>query len=161
MTAEQIEKGLIGNRLFKSGVVICPRYTPDRWFECDLIEITAAGFFREYEVKVTKADFRIDAEKAKRSRFGRPARNKHEELGQKSKLGPSRFSFVTPEGLLAPTEIPDFAGWIEVRSIGTRGQFLEINRKAAPNLHSEKFNSKRVEHLRTVFYWRYLRLLTK
>jgi hypothetical protein len=159
MTAEQIEKGMISNRLAKAGVTICPRYTPDRWFECDLIEITSAGFFREFEIKVSRADFLIDAAKQKRSIFGRPSRNKHEELAAKSTLGPSRFSFVTPEGLVAPTEIPDFAGWIEVRTYGKR--VIEIPRKVAPKLHSEKFSAKRLEHLRSIFYWRFLRLLTR
>ena len=159
MTALDIEKGLIKNRLEKSGVTVAPHYTPSRWFECDVIEITAAGYFREFEVKVTRADFKTDAAKEKPSRFGWPARNKHAELGEKSILGPGTFSFVTPEGLLAPTDIPDFAGWIEVRIHGKIT--LEIVRKVAPKLHSQKFSAKRLEHLRSVFYWRFLRIFTK
>ena len=54
MTARDIQRRLLFD-LYRTSTVI-PNYTPRRWWECDVWEITKAGYFREYEIKVSRAD---------------------------------------------------------------------------------------------------------
>jgi RNA polymerase primary sigma factor len=39
--------------------VLLPNYTPDKWHECDVFGVTRAGYFHEFEIKLTRADFRM------------------------------------------------------------------------------------------------------
>jgi hypothetical protein len=59
MNAREIQQRLIVER-YRRGICV-PNYTPKDWWECDVFELTPAGYFREYEIKMTVADFRADA----------------------------------------------------------------------------------------------------
>lgn len=98
--------------------------------EQDMISITRAGFVCEYEIKTSKEDFKKDFSKSFKlgvdredrvSRTGRkysaPAETlKHEILSGKKKLKkhkwkcPKLFWFVVPDGMIEPSEVPDYAG---------------------------------------------------
>ncbi len=140
-------------------------YTPPEWFECDVFELTRSGFFREYEIKRTRSDFFADANKEKSrweaNEYGRwmqlPVRVKHQELADKSVKGPSRFYFVTPEGLIETTELPTFAGLIEwTTNDGNFPWNIILKTKViAPQLHRCKFTSERRRKLLEACYWRY------
>lgn len=124
---------------------IMPRFTPSGWWECDVCEITRAGYMREYEIKMTRTDFKVDAEKAREVWNGsysqphpRPIEKKHDLLSAGDPRGPTMFYFVTPKGLLRPEEIPVWAGWIEVaRSHGSSYAYSHTL-KPAPRLHKVK-----------------------
>lgn len=115
---------------------IClPRYTPIGWWECDVAELTASGYLREYEVKLTRSDFRADAGKG-RERFegwGKPKieENKHALLAAGSPTGPNTFYFVTSRGLIDRTELPIWAGLIE---LGDRGEGHRPNFRWSMNI---------------------------
>jgi hypothetical protein len=150
-----------------------PRYTPGDWWECDLFEKTAAGYFREYEVKLTVADFRRDRLKARAVRgSGRwtpvscpkfPGQEtyvtdnelKHDRLAAADPLGPSAFFYVTPAGLLNDEPLPPWAGWIEVEAKfdGYRTQLYETLRVEAPQIHRIKLEPQ-AEHAMTTAYYR-------
>ena len=137
--------------------------------------MTAAGFFREYEVKLTIGDFKADRKKAEarviwddRGRFktyGR-GRTKHEYLADGHRLGPSQFWYVTPPGLVAlepmpkldpAAVLPEWAGLFEVWH---NGRFWEATeRKKAKRLHREKLRPAVVDHARTIPYYRMHSLL--
>jgi len=143
-----------------------PNFTPPDWFECDVFELTAAGFFREYEIKRTRADFQKDAKKAEAT-FGRfvdgvwtvPAgRTKHSMLQMADVRGPSQFWFVTPPDLLSDAEIPEWAGHIIVHpATNFRGSYVSVVQvKEAPHLHREKFADSRgmSNYVRGTAYYR-------
>lgn len=152
-----------------------PRYTPSKWWECDLFEITAAGYFREYEVKLTRSDFFADTKKAQQvfpRPYGTPVvmENKH-ELMLMSTRGPVQFWYVTPEGLIKPEELPVWAGLIELRG-GTMGeciggeirstaQIFEHEVQPAPRRHNNKLDEAVVKHARGICYWRMHEMLMK
>lgn len=144
----------------------CPNYTPAGWWECDLFTVTPADMFVEYEIKISRSDFFNDAKKEDQSRSSRilrhqglPAPTKHTKLAAKDVAGPSRFFFVTPEGLLKDEEIPEWAGLIEVHNLKHR--LKACIRKPAPQLHREKVSPKVVEHCHSVFYYRFWNLRDK
>lgn len=140
-----------------------PNYTPRRWWECDVFELTAAGYFVEYEIKVSIADFRRDSEKARqpfawwdyqRGRAAPPGVKKHELLASGSTLGPCRFYFVTPPGLLENETLPSWAGHLEMHHNPLYNIWQPRTVVKAPQLHSEKFPEDRAAHARGICYYR-------
>lgn len=162
MTCLDIQRSLIVERYRRHFVV--PNYTPAQWFECDVFELTDAGFFREYEIKISRADFKADAAKYARRGYGfdRTKENKHESLAARAVTGPTRFWFVCPEGLLTAEEIPEWSGLIYAREKPghrTPWNVLLNEVKAAPPLHREKSDQKIRMHAESVFYYRFHQLL--
>lgn len=140
-----------------------PRYTPPSWWECDVLELTGSGYFREYEVKLTVADFKADAAKRMEKRpwaFGTAAQweNKHALLAAGDPRGPVEFSFVVPEGLIAQEMLPPWAGLIELRDRGEghRPTFRWTPHTVvkAPRLHDQKANEKLRKDILGVCYYR-------
>ena len=130
-------------------------FTPPGWFECDIIEVTKAGMFREYEIKLTRSDFKADAAKTGhwwRNKIG----NKHEAMASNADVGPSQFWFITPVGLLKPEDRElAWAGFIEFEEYRGRAcRFREV--KVAPRLHRKK----RPELLTAIHRASYYRLHT-
>lgn len=144
---------------------VLPNYTPAGWWECDVFEMTQAGFFREYEIKLTRSDFKADAKKI-RERWnggivdGRLAMNKtmkHDRIGQPE--GPSQFFYVCPRGLIKREELPPWAGLIDVverphmhRPPWNIGEMTIV---PAPKLHKQKADPKILSHAEGVIYWRF------
>jgi hypothetical protein len=89
----------------------------------DVFKVSEAGFISEYEIKISKSDFKADFKKDK----------KHDLLNA-GKLSCNRYYFVTPKGLLEITDIPKYAGWYEYSE---SGRLVLI--KNAPLLHKNKF----------------------
>lgn len=164
LTVQDIQRRLMVDRYRRSKV--CPNYTPKGWWECDVFELTEAGYFREYEIKMTLADFRADANKDKRDwkaenfndeRHGWSVRNKHKLLSEHSTEGPAEFWFVCPEGVIPIEEVPEWAGLITARLLNRDGKFrarVELA-KRAPRLHNSPCDPKVIEHLNGIFYWRF------
>lgn len=163
MTARDIQRTLMRGRFAKSKV--WPNYTPNGWFECDLIEITSAGYFIEYEIKISRADFRADFDKArpdwsKPYRFGMPQEmlNKHDRLNTDlTDATPRRFYFVVPEGMIDREHVPHYAGLITIKPGRSRLDEYEVVR--APDRHRQKLPQAILEHARGICYWRWHRLL--
>jgi hypothetical protein len=139
----------------------CGRYTPQGWFECDLAEITPSGYLREYEVKLTRRDF--EADRLKISRIadlgGKDQHYKHDALKNGHPDGPVQFWFVVPSGLIGREEVPLWAGLIFIES--SPGRLREIPSKDAPRLHRQKADPKVLQHMESVFYYRYWDLQQK
>lgn len=164
LTARRIARHIVADRYRESLVV--PNYTPSGWFEADVFQVTKAGYFREYEVKIDRADFRADADKRSnvwKTELGRwrlgPGRSKHDRLTEGDPTGPTKFWFVVPTGLVQLVELPKWAGLIYVREHMGRLYSTEI--VPAPQLHREKLAQSTVDHARGVCYWRFLDLWMK
>lgn len=126
-------------------------------FECDILELTKAGYLYEYEVKISKADFKADAKKKTW------AGTKYEliKLGNRTNY----FYYVVPEGLLSVEDVPEFAGLIWARKgehgISIKGETIVNDRiyfdykKAALKLSKEKASEKRILKLMESMYYRY------
>jgi hypothetical protein len=161
MNAKDIQEAIVRDR-WREGLVL-PNYYAADWWECDVFELTKAGFFREYEVKVSRADFFADAKKTREiwpSGWGpnkvKAVENKHQLLASRSTRGPSQFWFCTPPGMLTLEEIPEWAGLIEVRNCESEFSSIKFwprEVKKAPKLHREKFGD-RAAHARGICYWR-------
>lgn len=152
MTARDIQRLIIRDRFARSTTL--PNYTPPSWFECDVFELTASGFFREYEIKLSRGDFSADRSKAKSNWMGwnlPKTQTKHDLMAAGSPRGPSRFSFVTPAGLIGLDDLPPFAGWFEI--VNSR----LVLRRHPPVLHRRTRLDLRTTACETS-YWRFIRL---
>lgn len=133
-------------------VVACPNYTPRRWWECDVWGVTKAGYWVEWECKVSRADLRADATK----QYG--GRRKHEVITTDDD-GPSRFWFVVPDELeVQPEEVPPWAGLATVET-GLRWNRTSII-KPAPLLgrrKSTRLEIRLAERRMWFRYWNCLR----
>jgi hypothetical protein len=112
MTSKQIISGWIENVLRERQQ---NRVFPNIFlghFEADILEITKAGYSYEYEVKVSRADFKQDVLKRKYNIL------KHDLLKNGSHV--NYFSYVVPEGLILIDEVPEFAGLIYVKPYEAR-----------------------------------------
>lgn len=166
MNERDIQRALMADRYRRSFVL--PNYTPAGWWECDVFEITQAGYFREYEIKLSRSDFLADAKKMRQDwdekvptdpsqGFTYVKRAKHACMGQPN--GPQQFYYVCPRGLVKESEVPSWAGFIEVV---TRPHYhrppwnvSELTIRKAPKLHKEKLNPKILERARGTHYWRF------
>jgi hypothetical protein len=139
-----------------------PRFTPIGWWECDVFEMTDADRWREYEVKLSLADFRADAKKDRmvKGSFRWEGKNgvsdrqtKHSLLAAGSKGGPNHFSFVVPEGLVPLTILPAWAGLVEIVTDNNGAHHL-VTKVEPPKLHNEKAHPSIRLHALTCCYHR-------
>lgn len=120
-------------------------------WESDVLKITKSGYAYEFEIKISRADFKNDFKHKKK---------KHTLLESKesSSKMPNYFYYVVPEGLVTEDEVPEYAGLIYVYAtvIGNGKiyyQFQEI--KAAPRLHGNKIDENNLK-LIDKFYYNYI-----
>lgn len=126
-----------------SGALMLPRYTPTGWWEMDVAELTESGYLREYEIKVSRADFTRDARKSGYVRTGdkwfeQKKTTKHELMAAGHSRSPNNFFFVVPDGLIPIEDCPAFAGLIYVFRRGPTHWPEKRIVKRAPRIHGEK-----------------------
>lgn len=118
-------------------------------WESDFFSITELDYAFEFEIKVTKGDFKDDFNK----------REKHillESADPSSFIKkPNKFFYAVPKNLLATSEIPSYAGLIEVNPVDRVANIV----KDAPYLHKEKQFETLKQILLEKFYTRYMDLL--
>lgn len=144
---KEISAEKIINRLY---LYLCNRYFPItsnsyiyNW-ESDLLAVNKdSQYITEYEVKISRGDFKADFNKF----------DKHKIISDCRKYNfsadiPNYFYYATPIGLLDKSEIPEYAGLIEI------GIGINIT-KRAPILHKEKINKEIVDNLLKKIYYKY------
>lgn len=116
---------ILATKFMKQGCVCVPNCGAFGW-EADLLRLTRSLSCVEYEIKITKADFRADAQK----------RWKHQLLSQPRKARedrsfvPNYFWYCAPAGVIPAVELPAYAGLLEVADDGSLYPL-----KSAPRLH--------------------------
>lgn len=106
-------------------------------FESDVFQITKTKKIIEYEIKVSKSDFKKDFEKkcygVEKHGFLQGYDSFKYPQSHFQKLRPHKFFFVVPSGLISKKDIPSQYGLIEVLESGQ-----VCLSKYAKNLHNEK-----------------------
>lgn len=166
--------------LSQASMLVMPNYTPASWWECDMMSVTKAGYWSEYEIKLSVADFKADAKKNRREGFRYckiakkvvevPGLSKHAELALGSEKGPSFFWYVIPKELKEKVTVPEWAGLKLAVSIparpgsglhaGSPARVSLYTEKPAPRLHKAKLPDSILSHARGVCYWRFWNLKT-
>lgn len=150
MTSANIQQAVC-KYLIRPDVVVFTTNMSWHWpFEMDIISVSKTSYLTEYEIKVSRSDFKADFKKSISVHYGSQNRIscvdevlKHDWYAGISlpdfyeHRKPNRYYFVTPFGMISPDEVPKHAGWIEV-SISRDGHFIPTIRKKAPQLHKRK-----------------------
>jgi hypothetical protein len=105
--------------------------------EIDVLKLTRSGYTYEYEIKISKNDFKADNKKIEKHQNYSDVYNNIPRLwwGGKSKDRegiPNYFIYVAPKGIIPIEKIPDYAGFYEIDN-----NYLKCIKKA-PKIHREK-----------------------
>lgn len=123
-----------------------------KW-ESDFFVLNKNGYCVEFEIKISRSDFKNDKKKIK----------KHILLENKSDLSrskikqeilPNKFYYVVPNNLISLEEIPQYAGLIYINDNNSLRTIKE-----APFIHKDKLNLDKI--LCKKFYWNWLNTKTK
>lgn len=113
--------------------IIIPNFYYGR-FEMDVFRLLPSGYCVEYEIKISKADFKKDFKKGfATGGYTRPLEQhtKHDRL-QGGQTKTNRFFFVVPADLVQVSDCPKHAGLIYYHE----GRFSVL--KSAPLLHKNQ-----------------------
>lgn len=138
--SKNIESSLVLHLYEKRHSPITTHFTGYGLAECDVLSISKSNYIYEYEIKISKSDFKADFKKKKHKLMCEKKCTKYKmikENNQKVKdtiyLTSNYFYFVVPEGLVGISEIPEYAGLMYITE---KHSFILI--KKAPLLHKEK-----------------------
>jgi len=139
--SKNIEAALCMYLYQKSHSPISTHFTGMGLSECDVISVSKSDYIYEYEVKISKADFKKDFNKLKHTNIINKKYTKISK-GEVVYLVPNYFNFVIPRGLVDPRDVPEYAGIIYMNEDFT----FEIIRKPTL-LHGTKASSSFIRKL--------------
>lgn len=122
-------------------------YCWSNYFESGFFRITNAGYMTEYEVKVSRSDFKADFQKYSGTKVIRDENGEVTDIEKQFKhdtiknggSGLKNFYFCTPKGLLDLEEIPEHCGLIEFNNSELYAGFSQMRViKKAPSLKKAK-----------------------
>lgn len=126
MTTDSIQKEICKQEVLK-GNIPCENISHFIG-EHDVLSILKSGLIAEYEVKISRSDFLVDAKKDKW---------RHHELGIVENV-PNYFYYACPEGLISVHEIPEYSGLVYASKEG-----IEVI-KRPKKIHSYRHKQERL-----------------
>lgn len=148
-TEQSIQKALRYKILSPSSVKYFTENLNVYDWESDVLKITKSGYAYEFEIKISRADFKNDFKHKKK---------KHNLLEQKEGNIPNYFYYVVPTDLIKEDEIPEYAGliYIDATIFGSGKPYYSFNEiRKAPKLHSNKIDEHNLK-LVDKFYYNYI-----
>ena len=167
LTEYLIQNALYHALMQKQHRLICPNVYLFDW-ESDFLSVTKTGFMHEYEIKISRSDFKNDAKKIDKHEklttgqidVYKTRRNWNpdfKEVKMMPRLRPNCFWYVCPENMIALDELPDHAGLMYVTQPNQYGNSYVTEVKRATKLHKEPITVTQTHKLANAFYWRYWR----
>jgi hypothetical protein len=126
MGTKEIQQAIAKMQVLKFHQIVCENFTPLFKWEMDVMSINKAGMMFEFEVKVSRSDFKADAKKGKQTFYSGE--------GQLKRWAPNYFSYVCPKDLIKLNEIGSASGLYYIDS----ANIIEIRKPK--KLHSEIHN---------------------
>lgn len=121
-----------------------------------MVSVTANDFICEYEIKISRSDFRKDLLKSRHARLTNIRKTQLEPINgwwqNEQRLGANYLYYVTPADMIAVDEVPDHAGLMVVLN----GYMFPRILRNAPRLHSTKMSERQrawLERSLTARYW--------
>lgn len=133
-------------------------YVFHKTWESDYLAMTKAGYLYEGEVKISRSDFKADMKKKRKHQILEGTYEpKDVNIYEKGKfvgtepekvLKPNYFFYAVPEGLIEPSEVPDYAGLVYMTNVFPYWKWA----KKAPKIHDVKFSDQDL-NLTEKFYY--------
>lgn len=128
-----------------------------RW-ESDFFLQKDNGYCYEFEIKISRSDFKKDAKKIDKHKimktglheftsFSMDPGSTERIVNVREAKRPNRFYYVAPSGIIKKDEVPDYAGLIVI----VDGELVKI--KEAPMLHKEVINFDKQLAIKFYHYW--------
>ena len=143
-SSKNIEASLIMDLYLKGHSPITTHYKGVGLAECDVLSISKADYIYEYEIKISKSDFKADFKKPKHKLI--TEKKFVNETAKWPYYSSNYFYFVTPENLISIEEIPEYAGLIYMK-IGNKDAIIYETIKKAPLLHKTKASDEFIRQL--------------
>ena len=148
-TCSDIQRILFCHYL-RSDIIICSN-TEAIGAEADLLVVQPSGYVLEFEIKVSRADFKADFRKAaKHAGLASGGRTSH-----RTAAGPNYFYFAVPAGLVRPDEVPAYCGLVYIHGLDEAGRSYERAEivRTAPRLHAARASEKTLRRIaRSLMY---------
>jgi len=111
--SKNIEAALCMYLYLKGHSPISSHVTISKLSECDVISVSKSDYIYEYEIKISRSDYKKDFIKEKHSQM---IKENHTKIikGEMMYLSPNYFNFITPKGLISLEEVPEYAGLIYI-----------------------------------------------
>jgi hypothetical protein len=162
LTERQVQNALYIHCAIKNHELIVPNSCLFAW-ESDVVSVLKSGFICEFEIKISRADFKADTKKRRTEILVNPHRQRDlwgggvEVLAPHSR--PNYFYYAVPAGLIAAEEVPAYAGLLYVHRMPDSAELVSTMReiKPAQRIHNDKMNDwQRHQLMRAVNvrYWR-------
>lgn len=146
MTESDALRALQGYYTLGGAVSVLPNFfMVGNKYEADLAVISRNHYVFEIEVKTSRADFlaefrnKVEKHELLKSRNTLIRRHTKQAAYDPSHI-PNRYYIASPKGLLSLSDIPEYAGWIELDASRTAqygGSHIKVA-KRAPLLHKNK-----------------------
>jgi hypothetical protein len=102
LTCKQIQQTLF-TTYGKGGSIVVPNCCA-LTHEADLLVLRKTGYIAEFEIKVSRSDFKADFKKV----------DKHNFLRAGHKWCANEFYYACEDGLIKPDEVPEYAGLVYI-----------------------------------------------
>lgn len=150
MTEYDIQYAII-NHWQNSGNMFIPNIS-GYYGEMDVLRLTKAGYAYEFEVKISRNDFKADMRKMRKHKAYLDVFNNIPQ----DKLGiPNYFAYIAPKGIIPIELVPEYAGLYEFSESCRRPECV----KATPILHKEKqkefWQAKALQSLSAKYLYHY------
>lgn len=133
--------------------------------EADLLSVTGAGFLHEYEIKISRSDFKADKKKIRKHKQYQNASHGNTTKRTRQQQIPSVFYYVVPAGLVDVSEVPPYAGFIEICTREHQGRKCQEHYlktvKPAPRLHKEKTTDAVLRRITNSLMWKVFNGVTR
>lgn len=140
LKTKDIQDSLAKHYIEKNHNPVCTNFKGAGYAECDVISISNSDYVYEFEVKISRADFKKDKDKVIKHRYLNEAFDlkiqKKRRTRKVSKI-PNYFTYVCPTDLIRVDEIPVYAGLIYIDD-----NYNISTIKKAPILHKDKLDIK-------------------
>lgn len=137
-------------------------------YESDLLSITTAGYLIEYEIKISRSDFKADTKtRTKKRKHDWYTHPEQYPYSNPADCVPCRFYYVVPKGLVSVDEVPDHAGLMEIsfyhfpRNPEYTPKPIIDTVKQAPQLHDIKATRAIKTKIATTLMWKVFSGVTK
>lgn len=116
MTEKDIQQIVGKDRVLAGHPIVCHNVNSLLVGQQDMISVNGRGMLIEYEIKISRADFKRDAKKGKGETFTSLVRNLSSFMPEPCDVDrvPNQFYYVVPAGLIGGNEVPNYAGLIEI-----------------------------------------------
>jgi hypothetical protein len=108
--SKNIEAALCMNLYLKSHSPVTTKFTGMGLSECDVLSISKSDYIYEYEIKISRSDFKKDFIKEKHTFMSDANFSINEKSEQIKYKLPNYFTYITPNNLISIDEVPEYAG---------------------------------------------------